>query len=593
MSNNPTDQQDQLGEALHREAVAHFRAGKYAEASAAIQSALGQRETSIRWNDYGTIELALGRVPGAEFGYRRATELDSQNSLAAANLIVLLERSGRSAEADPYRALVPASTLAQEQERAAAVAEKYKETIAVKAALGQLSRIPLIDPSLPSHLQEAYRRSAPNSRYYAHEALRVIEALPVPFRPALLDVLCANAGRNYLCGVVVALHYMRAGFHAQAQPLLENAFTHLPEDLFVGECLIECRQRLKRPGETDTFDGMEQYLAGSDCGQPWNHLEVTDNGNVYMCCPSWLPLSLGNIAGCTPEDLWNSAIAREIRASIQDGSFRYCNKLQCPHIAGRTLGKKPAAELQELLPLYSPGPTRVALAYDESCNLSCPQCRRDVIMASPQKQALFDRTFKPFALKALISAKTLNFNNFGEVFASRHSRELLRELNRRDYPTLKFELITNAQLFDRKNYEEFDLAGRIERIKVSVDAACAETYAVVRRGGDFDRLLANLAFLDGLRVEGRDQFKLELFFVVSALNYREMPAFVQLAEKFHADLVLFTAIKGSIGLTKAELDSLSVCNPSHALHQDYLQVLRSPELRDPIVKGNCLLSPVG
>lgn len=539
----------------------------------------------MRWNDYGTIELALGRVSGAELGYRRAVELDNGNSMAATNLIVLLERSGRSSEADAYRSLVPARVLAQEQERAGAVAHKYQEALAVKEVLNQLAKIPLIDPCLPAHMQDAYRRSAPNTRYYVKKAVHLIGTVPSTFRAALLDALCVNANSNHLCRVVVAAYYMRAGFYKEALPLLEHAFTHLPEDLFVGECLIECRHHLKHCGNADDFEGIEEYLAGSDCGMPWNHLEVTDNGNVYMCCPSWLPLSLGNIAGHTPEDLWNSPIAQEIRASVLDGTFRHCNKLQCAHISGRTLGKKAA---QEQSPLHSPAPTRVALAYDQACNLSCPQCRREVISGSPETQEHLDQTFRPFALKALAQAKTLNFNNFGEVFASRHSRELLREINRHDYPNLKFELITNGQLFDRKQYDEFDLAGRLERVKVSVDAACADTYATVRRGGNFERLLANLTFLDGLRVSGQDVFQLELFFVVSALNYREMPAFVQLAKAFHANLVLFTAIKGSIGLSKAELESLSVCNPGHPQHEDYLRVLASPELSDPIVKGNCL-----
>ena len=66
------------------------------------------------------------------------------------------------------------------------------------------------------------------------------------------------------------------------------------------------------------------------------------------------------------------------------------------------------------------------------------------------------------------------------------------------------------------------------RFWVSVDAARQDTYEVVRRGGSFDRLCRNLDFLGGLRAERRIDL-LRLDFVVQALNFREMPEFVEWA----------------------------------------------------------------
>jgi MoaA/NifB/PqqE/SkfB family radical SAM enzyme len=184
------------------------------------------------------------------------------------------------------------------------------------------------------------------------------------------------------------------------------------------------------------------------------------------------------------------------------------------------------------------------------------------------------------------NADRLFLNGSGDVFGSKHSRVLLARLKREQYPDLKFEIITNAQLFDKRAYVEFDLAGRICAVKVSIDAARPETYRFVRRGGNFERLLENLAFLDGLRTSGRDNFRLEFFFVVSTPNYREMPEFVQLAKRFHADMALFTLLRSVGSFTEEEVSEWSVFNPDHKLHQDFLKVLEAPEMRDPIVAGS-------
>ena len=99
-------------------------------------------------------------------------------------------------------------------------------------------------------------------------------------------------------------------------------------------------------------------------------------------------------------------------------------------------------------------------------------------------------------------------------------------------------------------------------------------------------MLNKLALLDGLRTSGRDSFRLEFFFVVSTPNYREMPEFVQLARRFHADMALFTLLRSIGSFTEEEVSEWSVFNPDHRLHQDFLKVLEAPEMRDPIVAGS-------
>jgi hypothetical protein len=138
-------------------------------------------------------------------------------------------------------------------------------------------------------------------------------------------------------------------------------------------------------------------------------------------------------------------------------------------------------------------------------------------------------------------------------------------------------------LLNERAFRDFDLYGRVQGIQISVDAARAETYRIVRRGGDFQRLLSNLAFLDDLRSSRGEKFRLDLSFVVSSMNFREMPEFVLLGRRLHADSILFTIVRNWGHLSLAEFEKLNVAHPGHPEHQEFLRVLESPELSDPIV----------
>jgi hypothetical protein len=117
---------------------------------------------------------------------------------------------------------------------------------------------------------------------------------------------------------------------------------------------------------------------------------------------------------------------------------------------------------------------------------------------------------------------------------------------------------------------------------VSIDAATEATYRVVRRGGDFSRLLANLAFIDGLRQEEGEQFTLSLSFAVSAANFREMAEFVNLGQRFHAR-VIFTLFRNWGHLTASQFDAMNIAGQNHPLHPEFLRMLNAPELGDPMV----------
>ena len=73
------------------------------------------------------------------------------------------------------------------------------------------------------------------------------------------------------------------------------------------------------------------------CSAPFESLETAPGGEAYFCCPAWLPIPIGNLSADGAEDVWNSPIAQEIRASILDGSYRYCSRVHCPKLSGNAL----------------------------------------------------------------------------------------------------------------------------------------------------------------------------------------------------------------------------------------------------------------
>jgi SAM-dependent methyltransferase len=86
----------------HRQGTLLCEQGRYDEASALLDEALGGQETAERWNDWAVVQLALGHWENAERGFRRALKVDSSFIVAATNLGVLLFDMGKLEEAIPF-----------------------------------------------------------------------------------------------------------------------------------------------------------------------------------------------------------------------------------------------------------------------------------------------------------------------------------------------------------------------------------------------------------------------------------------------------------------------------------------------------------
>ncbi len=85
---------------------------------------------------------------------------------------------------------------------------------------------------------------------------------------------------------------------------------------------------------------------------------------------------------------------KRIRKSVIDGTYKFCSRRYCGQITNHQLSSRQDPEVRATLAAFSddtaPGPIRVALSHDRSCNLSCPSCRTERIVANKAEQDKLD-----------------------------------------------------------------------------------------------------------------------------------------------------------------------------------------------------------
>ena len=338
------------------------------------------------------------------------------------------------------------------------------------------------------------------------------------------------------------------------------------------------------------------------CRSPFEHFEIASNGDVHLCCPGWVRSAVGNLGEQSLEEIWNGEKAQALRASVLDGSYSQCHAHMCPHL--QTLDQ--GARLPEYSPIenfdapkteysrrisqgiFPKGPSLINGAFDLTCNLSCPSCRREPIVYRPGTIE-WQRAEK--MANSIISAfprvNRLKLAGNGDPFASRLYWKMLTAIDKSQHPKMKVVIHTNGLLFTPDRWKELSKAhGLIDTIEVSIDAALPESYALNRRGGSFETLLERIAFIGKLRQENHFR-RWIVSFVVQANNFREMPAFVELGRSVHADTIVFNRMNDWGSFPSANLATRSIHRVEHPQHAEFVDVLSQPVFDEPgIFIGN-------
>jgi len=396
--------------------------------------------------------------------------------------------------------------------------------------------------------------------------------------------------------------------------------------------LIDALRERRRAG--GMIDPVEQNgladLQGRFCPRPfevlvsgqstrWNEAtNLTEQvmGSTYLCdCAAWLPFVAGNVVESdSPEAVWNSDQAQEIRRSVLDGDYSYCSRTLCPAIVNDALPRSEevtSPRLRRIIErretVLEDGPRLIALGHDSSCNLACPSCRVGIIVADKAQNERLDRARDGVILPLLRGRQVgLHLTSWGDPFASRHYRSILEALREPEFDGVKLYLLTNGLGLTPNVWKAMPhLAEKIVEVRVSVDAATKETYENVRRPGRWEVIRENLTvigemskagtfrrnrFAGGMKsissdlfLDGNNPISFALAFVVQSANFREMPAFVKLTEEVGADVVVFQRYYSFGHEGAAVFSAKDVAAQAHPEHEQLQAILRDPVMQSPRV----------
>lgn len=266
------------------------------------------------------------------------------------------------------------------------------------------------------------------------------------------------------------------------------------------------------------------------CTRPFRAIEIYHTGDVFTCCPAFLNCNvcgnanrIGNIFENSADEIWNSDKAVELRKAVLRGDYSKCNLKLCRQRELRNIRDFDSSLTPEF-------PSEVVFAYDRECNLACITCR-DELYRNPQDTIdLLDSRIEPVIMPFISNAKRIAIDGSGEIFASKHSRLLLKKITNK-YPNIRFLVNSNGILCTKKNVEELGLSGKINEIFVSIPALDEKIYKSIVVGGNLKIVLKNLKWLASeMKCGNIDIVTISL--VVSALNYKEIPKIVDLAKNW-------------------------------------------------------------
>lgn len=287
-----------------------------------------------------------------------------------------------------------------------------------------------------------------------------------------------------------------------------------------------------------TFD-KDLKLKGQYCYHPFNTITIDKFGDVYTCiCQAWLPISIGKITDFNSfEEIVQNATAREIQASILDGTYKYCDHNTCSIIKQNQLSPYIRQRRDTI--------DWINFALDDSCNLTCPSCRTEFKFVSEGLE--YDLRINTVNhLITLIENHRHNLkftlSGDGDPFASSIYRHFLTNLKLSNNKNVEIEIMTNGILVKDHWHKMAGVYSNIVSFKFSFDAGSAKVYEKIRRGGNWDKLIDSAKYIANWRESNNSRLSLTSNFVVQLGNYTDMVDYVELCDSLGFDEINFQKI---------------------------------------------------
>ena len=316
------------------------------------------------------------------------------------------------------------------------------------------------------------------------------------------------------------------------------------------------------------------------CITPFKYTEVFDK-EQFLCCPGWLKEDIYQSPNI--KDNFNSPKAQKIRQSILDGTYKYCDENQCPHLSAlkqsKFIDKRFVPKTKEVLnelKLISEIET-VNFCFDRSCNLKCPSCRLDFINYLGKDRVEVDNKLAQVNNELSDNIKRLYLSGSADPFYSKSFRQFLIEFDSSKYPKMKgIHLHTNGLLWTPKLWEKMkNIHKFVKSCEISIDASTKNTYEnITRLGGNWETLLERLQYIVTIPTIKEYTFS----FVVQDTNYTEMYGFYKIISNLTQDTgkkitIFFNHITNWGTYTEKQYLEKDISNPKHNKHSDFLKEL--------------------
>jgi len=349
--------------------------------------------------------------------------------------------------------------------------------------------------------------------------------------------------------------------------------------------MYEINQYASRLARETIYDSVKTDFL---CKRPFLFSEIWIEGRMTCCC------GIPNLRAMnTPiyysefSNVWHSNIMKVIRLSIVNGTYTFCNPLQCEYIYeckdfnenndicnGRNIKNSDNYTIIE-----KEFPKVLQCGFDVSCNLHCPSCRNDIYIADCKERKTLNY-FAEYLRKQIYPNVKKTIYAGGEPTISAVYDKIIfdKGTNIKEISVLSNGLCLTPT-YVNKLEEQYD---NIE-IGVSMDGATKEIAEKLRRGINFEQWKSNMLYISKLRKENRINL-LGFTFVVQKDNYREMPDFVKMCLEFNADYIRFSRVLNRGQWTNEEYEAIAMCDSSGNMLPELKEVVSDEIFQRPEVK---------
>ena len=196
-----------------------------------------------------------------------------------------------------------------------------------------------------------------------------------------------------------------------------------------------------------------------------------------------------------------------------------------------------------------PLPEWIQLEPTPRCNLHCGTCTRETMAPERLNKDLSLDEFKKI-VSQFPTLKEIKFQGMGEPLLCRSLKSML------EYGTsigIRFTMISNGTILTDENIEL--VLKYISHFTISVDAGSKQTFEKVRAGANYERVMENISKLIKQKTELKSKTLIAMSFVVTHLNYHEIPTFIELCEKVGADEFGLVEVENWLMPTQEEYES--------------------------------------